>query len=65
AATLDPDTLTLEDVAGILAFAGLGEGGGLPERMAPVLFLLDALPGRLKERLLTEFVGSVFRPRTP
>ncbi|CAO0828970.1 Aspartate aminotransferase family protein OS=Streptomyces microflavus OX=1919 GN=HUT09_10850 PE=3 SV=1 [Streptomyces microflavus] len=61
AATLDPDTLTPDDVAGILAFAGLGEGGGLPERMAPVLFLLDALPGRLKERLLTEFVGSVFR----
>lgn len=57
-------------MAGILAFAGLGEGpsgapGGLPERMAPVLFLLDTLPGRLKERLLTEFVGSVFRLHTP
>ncbi|MEU3205025.1 aminotransferase class V-fold PLP-dependent enzyme [Streptomyces cyaneofuscatus] len=70
AATLDPDTLTPEDVAGILAFAGLGEGppggtGGLPERMAPVLFLLDTLPVRLKERLLTEFVGSVFRRHTP
>lgn len=57
-------------MAGILVFAGLGEGlpgesGGLPERMAPVLFLLDTLPGRLKERLLTEFVGSVFRLHTP
>ncbi|WP_411079449.1 pyridoxal phosphate-dependent decarboxylase family protein [Streptomyces sp. cmx-18-6] len=66
AAGLDPDALTPDEIAGILAFAGLGEDsgtGGLPERMAPVLFLLDALPGRLKERLLTEFVGSVFRLR--
>ncbi|OKJ23729.1 hypothetical protein AMK21_01810 [Streptomyces sp. CB00316] len=65
-----PTPLTPEDVTGILAFAGLGEGppggpDGLPERMATVLFLLDALPGRLKERLLTEFVGSVFRLRAP
>ncbi|MGW2821851.1 pyridoxal phosphate-dependent decarboxylase family protein [Streptomyces sp. NPDC001443] len=61
AAELDPDALTPEEVAGVLAFAGLGEGAGLPTRMAPVLALLDALPGRLKERLLTEFVGSLFR----
>ncbi|MDX3075087.1 pyridoxal phosphate-dependent decarboxylase family protein [Streptomyces sp. NPDC088354] len=61
AAGLDPDTLGPEEVAGVLAFAGLGGGSELPRRMAPVLALLDALPGRLKERLLTEFVGSVFR----
>ncbi|MEV5988065.1 aminotransferase class V-fold PLP-dependent enzyme [Streptomyces sp. NPDC052051] len=62
AAGLDPDALTPEDVAGILAFAGLGgDAQGLPSRMAPVLALLDALPARLKERLLTEFVGSLFR----
>ncbi|MFK0173135.1 pyridoxal phosphate-dependent decarboxylase family protein [Streptomyces sp. NPDC090306] len=62
AATLDPDTLTPEDVAGFLAFAGLGTGEtGLPTRMAPVLALLDALPPRLKERLLAEFIGSLFR----
>ncbi|MEU6342482.1 aminotransferase class V-fold PLP-dependent enzyme [Streptomyces sp. NPDC046977] len=61
AAGLDPDTLGPEEVAGVLAFAGLGGGTGLPRRTAPVLMLLDALPGRLKERLLTEFVGSVFR----
>ncbi|MFB7494423.1 pyridoxal phosphate-dependent decarboxylase family protein [Streptomyces sp. NPDC056161] len=58
---LDPDTLTPEDVAGFLAYAGLGEGQGLPARTAPVLLLLDALPPRLKERLLTEFIGSLFR----
>ncbi|CAK7286025.1 pyridoxal phosphate-dependent decarboxylase family protein [Streptomyces sp. RM1] len=60
AATLDPDTLTPEDVAGFLAFAGLNGEHGLPSRMAPVLALLDALPPRLKERMLTEFVGSLF-----
>ncbi|MDR3083159.1 MAG: aminotransferase class V-fold PLP-dependent enzyme [Streptomyces sp.] len=60
AATLDPDTLTPEDVAGFLAFAGLGGEQGLPSRMAPVLALLDALPSRLKERMLTEFIGSLF-----
>ncbi|MER6329329.1 aminotransferase class V-fold PLP-dependent enzyme [Streptomyces sp. NPDC001034] len=60
AATLDPDTLAPEDVAGFLAFAGLDGEQGLPSRMAPVLALLDALPTRLKERMLTEFVGSLF-----
>ncbi|MFJ9927939.1 pyridoxal phosphate-dependent decarboxylase family protein [Streptomyces misionensis] len=61
AAALDPDTLTPEDVAGFLAFAGLDGEQGLPSRTAPVLALLDALPPRLKERMLTEFVGSLFR----
>ncbi|MEJ8661573.1 pyridoxal phosphate-dependent decarboxylase family protein [Streptomyces sp. MS1.AVA.4] len=61
AAGLDPDTLGPEEVEAVMAFAGLTGDGGLPRRMAPVLVLLDALPGRLKERLLTEFVGSVFQ----
>lgn len=61
AAGLDPDTLGPDEIAAVLAFAGLGEGAGLPGRMAPVLVLLDALPGPLKERLLSEFIGSVFR----
>ncbi|WP_203186255.1 pyridoxal phosphate-dependent decarboxylase family protein [Streptomyces pratensis] len=59
AAGLDPQTLGPDEVAAVLAFAGLG--GGLPGRTAPVLVLLDALPGPLKERLLSEFIGSVFR----
>lgn len=61
AAGLDPGALGPDEVAAVLAFAGLGEGAGLPDRMAPVLVLLDALPGALKERLLSEFIGSVFR----
>ncbi|CAM5479352.1 aspartate aminotransferase family protein [Streptomyces spiroverticillatus] len=61
AAGLDPGALGPEEIASVLAFAGLGSDKGLPTRMAPVLVLLDALPGPLKERLLAEFIGSVFR----
>lgn len=61
AAGLDPSKLGPEEIDAVLAFAGLTGDGGLPARMAPVLVLLDALPGPLKERLLAEFVGSVFR----
>ena len=60
AAQLGPD-----EVEAVLAYAGLGgadgTGGALPERTAPVLVLLDALPAPLKERLLAEFVGTIFR----
>ncbi|WLQ43096.1 aminotransferase class V-fold PLP-dependent enzyme [Streptomyces laculatispora] len=61
AAGLDPSKLGPDEIEAVLAFAGLTGDGGLPARMAPVLILLDALPGPLKERLLAEFVGSVFR----
>ncbi|MER7911678.1 aminotransferase class V-fold PLP-dependent enzyme [Streptomyces sp. NPDC096068] len=60
AARLDPATLGPDEIAAVLAFAGLDGDGGLPVRTAPVLALLDAMPGPLKERLLAEFVGSVF-----
>jgi len=62
AAAIDPDTLTPEQMAGVLAMAGLGGGAQLPKRMAPVLALLEALPPALKERLLEEFFGIIFRP---
>ncbi|MEU3252355.1 aspartate aminotransferase family protein [Streptomyces sp. NPDC006997] len=61
AATLDPDALTPEDVTAVLAFAGLDGERPPPTRMAPVLTLLDALPVRLKERLMTEYVSALFR----
>ncbi|MEV6121709.1 aminotransferase class V-fold PLP-dependent enzyme [Streptomyces sp. NPDC052077] len=60
-AGLDPDRLGPEEVAAVLALAGIGPGAPPPTRTAPVLALLDALPDRLKERLMTEFVGSLFR----
>lgn len=61
AATLDPVTLTDEEAAAVLTYAGLGPDTGTPDRMAPVLALLAALPTRLKERLLTEYIGSLFQ----
>ncbi|WP_328580830.1 pyridoxal phosphate-dependent decarboxylase family protein [Streptomyces sp. NBC_00370] len=63
AAGLDPAALTPEEIAGVLAYAGLDGEAGLPVRMAPVLVLLDALEQPLKERLLSEFIGSVFDNR--
>jgi glutamate/tyrosine decarboxylase-like PLP-dependent enzyme len=64
AASLRPDELTPADIEQIFAFVGLGSDGSggavLPTRMAPVLALLDAMPPKLKERLLAEFVGRLF-----
>ncbi|MEU3194530.1 aminotransferase class V-fold PLP-dependent enzyme [Streptomyces sp. NPDC006992] len=61
AAGLDPDLLGPQEVESVLAYAGLDGEGRLPARTAPVLMLLDALPAPLKERLLKEFFGTVFR----
>ncbi|PSK95435.1 glutamate/tyrosine decarboxylase-like PLP-dependent enzyme [Murinocardiopsis flavida] len=59
-AALAPETLTGADIARVMASAGLGAGGAAPKRMAPVLALLDAAPAALKERFLTEFIGSLY-----
>lgn len=61
AAALDPEALTPEEVEVALALAGVGEGGRLPERMAPVLAVLQALPPRLSERLLPEVIGRLYQ----
>ncbi|GAA1056733.1 aminotransferase class V-fold PLP-dependent enzyme [Agromyces luteolus] len=42
---------------------GDGAGGALPDRMAPVLALVEALPGPLTERLLVELLARVVEPR--
>ncbi|WP_410657895.1 pyridoxal phosphate-dependent decarboxylase family protein [Amycolatopsis sp. lyj-112] len=61
-AALDPATLTSEQFAGLLAAAGLGDGAGLPARMAEINALLAAAPGPLRERLLLEFLGALYTP---
>ncbi|MBO0511886.1 aspartate aminotransferase family protein [Streptomyces beijiangensis] len=60
AGLLDPDTLTSEEAALALGLAGVGEGGELPERMAPVLAVLQVLPPKLTERLLPELIGRLY-----
>jgi glutamate/tyrosine decarboxylase-like PLP-dependent enzyme len=59
---LDPATLDDTAFDGLLALAGLGDGGGLPERMAPVNALLDVAPPRLREALLIAFLDRLMRP---
>ncbi|GHF51023.1 glutamate/tyrosine decarboxylase-like PLP-dependent enzyme [Amycolatopsis bartoniae] len=61
-AALDPDTLTAEQFAGLLTAAGLTGGGAPPARMAEINTLLAAAPPALRERLLLEFLGALYRP---
>lgn len=60
AAALDPSALTPEEVSFALQAAGVGPGGALPDRMAPVLAVLQALPPALTERLLPEVISRLF-----
>ncbi|CAN5203178.1 aminotransferase class V-fold PLP-dependent enzyme [soil metagenome] len=57
--------LDSETAYAVLAGIGLvsSESGGLPDRMAPFLALVAALPAPLTERLLTEFIARVVEPR--
>ena len=59
--------LDSETAAGLLgAFGLLGSpdaAGALPERLAPVLALVEALPAPLTERLLIELLARVVEPR--
>jgi len=56
--------LDSETAFGILAGIGLvsDAGGGLPDRMAPFLALIQALPAPLTERLLTELIARTAEP---
>jgi sphinganine-1-phosphate aldolase len=57
---LDPDAFGPDVYAGMLQLAGLG-GDVLPERMAPINRILDALPSRLREQLVIEFLNGIYR----
>ena len=61
-AALDPDDLPDDVLGTLLPLAGLEPGGGLPERMAGINALMEAMPARLRERLLVEFLGMLFTP---
>ncbi|WP_329180766.1 pyridoxal phosphate-dependent decarboxylase family protein [Streptomyces sp. NBC_01477] len=60
AAALDPATLGPAEVALALEVAGVGADGALPQRMAPVLAVLQALPAPLTERLLPEVISRLY-----
>ena len=58
------EEITPEVLQGMLALAGLGGDGGLPERQAEINQVLDAMPSALTERLLVEFLNDLFIPRS-
>ncbi|MCU1672679.1 MAG: gadB [Frankiales bacterium] len=61
-AELDPEALPDNVLGTLLPLAGLEPGAGLPARMAPINALMEAMPPRLRERLLVEFLGMLFTP---
>lgn len=60
--SLDPDELPDDVLGTLLPMAGLEPGAGLPERMAGINALLEAMSPRLRERLLIAFLGLLFTP---
>lgn len=56
---LEPEELTEEVFRNLLAMAGV-RGTGLPERMAEINEVLNALPVPLRERLLVEYLNELF-----
>lgn len=61
-AGLDPDALSQDEFGALLAAAGMGGGAGLPERMAEINAILAIARPKLRERLLQEFLGLLYRP---
>jgi glutamate/tyrosine decarboxylase-like PLP-dependent enzyme len=59
--SIDPSTLSEETFSQMLGMAGI-QGTQLPERMAEINEILNALPPTLRERLLIEFLNDLMRP---
>ncbi|MBH0054613.1 aspartate aminotransferase family protein [Salinibacterium sp. SWN139] len=60
---LDAAPLDSATAAGLLGALGIGAGDhGLPERMAPLLALIAAMPAPLTERLLIELLARLIEP---
>ncbi len=57
---LEPVDVSDEVFNGMLAMAGI-QGDALPGRMAEINEVLNALPVRLRERLLVEYLNELFR----
>nr|WP_274637208.1 pyridoxal-dependent decarboxylase [Microbacterium bovistercoris] len=57
-----PERLDSDAAAALLTAIGLGSGGALPERMAPFMALIEALPHPVTERLLTELLARTIAP---
>lgn len=60
--SVDPASLTPETFSQMLGMAGI-EGYALPERMAAINEILNALPAGLREGLVTEFMNELLHYR--
>jgi glutamate/tyrosine decarboxylase-like PLP-dependent enzyme len=56
----DPEAIDEATVRGLLAMTG-ASGDALPERMAEINEVLNALPWRLRERLLVAYLNGLYR----
>jgi len=61
--SIDPSTLTEETFGEMLGMAGI-QGTALPERMAGINEILNALPVALRERLLVEYLNDLYQHRS-
>ncbi len=59
------DSQTAWALLGSIGLAGGPGGVALPDRMAPILALVEALPAPLTERLLTELLARLVEPSQP
>ncbi|MCC6215657.1 MAG: aminotransferase class V-fold PLP-dependent enzyme [Polyangiaceae bacterium] len=58
---VDPSAIDDATLEQLMAMAGIG-GSGLPERMADINRVLEALPAPLTERVLRAFLNDLYRP---
>ena len=61
-ASVDPADVTSETFSGMLSMAGV-QGYKVPEKMAEINEVLNALPAALREKLLTEFMNELLHYR--
>ncbi|MCO4760907.1 MAG: aspartate aminotransferase family protein [Myxococcales bacterium] len=58
-------TLSGDELMGMLGLMGVGageQGAELPERMAPINRILDAMPAKMNEAVLSGFMGELYAP---
>jgi sphinganine-1-phosphate aldolase len=60
--SVDPASLTEESFSQMLGMAGI-QGVALPERMAGINEMLNALPAELRGQLVTEFMNELLQYR--
>ena len=60
--SMDPASFTEETFSQMLGMVGI-QGAALPERMAEINEILNALPVQLREKLVTEFMNELLKYR--